>query len=551
VIDDVRIYDRALNEEEVMEIYQSLIKINRNPIIKKITPSIDPTVFESPYGFVDFSANAIDPDGDKIFYQWYIDNEYVGSNVSYKFISDFGSVGTYKVEVVIRDNNGGEVRYSWSLTVENTNEKPLINKFELPDAVEDLPYGYLFSATDPDLTNDKITWKLKTDSSFLSINSTTGFLIGLPTNDDVGEWFCNIMALDGNGGVDSLNLTLKVINVNDDPEILNNNLELAWEDTPYNKTYKAIDIDPTNDNLIWELQTDAGFLMIDQDTGQLSGVPGEVDIGIWEVRISVSDGNEGSDSTGFILNVFGVNDPPKIKEQNLNFMIDEDYKELVLDLNEYFIDTDSDKLEFSYLPPKNFSIDTDNGIANIIPVPNWSGDETLRFIAGDSEFEIYIDVHITVKPINDAPYDVRIITEDMDYNRMLSCIATDPDLEYGDKHIYYWETNITGALGFGEKIKFTLPNGKYNVSVTVIDSAGESDSTTFELVIESERLSQKDDANKKGENYQIWIISVVVVALILILFVTILYFKNKKKPLNQNQDKDGHPRVLFGPTKHK
>ena len=62
----------------------------------------------------------------------------------------------------------------------------------------------------------------------------------------------------------------------------------------------CIDIDPTEDVLRWGiLQTDAGFLKIDNETGILSGKPVESDVGSYEVEIYISDEYGGLSSNTF------------------------------------------------------------------------------------------------------------------------------------------------------------------------------------------------------------------------------------------------------------
>jgi hypothetical protein len=113
---------------------------------------------------------------------------------------------------------------------------------------------------------------------------------------------------DGNGMSDEISFTIQVHNVNDPPVITTENVLVALEDTEYSVNYTALDIDPTDDVLTWERDTDADWLTLDDTL--LHGTPTNDDVGKYTVLITVKDGNGGSDSTQFRLEVVNVNDAP-------------------------------------------------------------------------------------------------------------------------------------------------------------------------------------------------------------------------------------------------
>ena len=65
-----------------------------------------------------------------------------------------------------------------------------------------------------------------------------------------------------------------------------------------------------NDELRWDLHTDANFLLINKDTGRLTGSPTHSDVGSYFVNISVWDLSDAFDFHNFTLEVSNVNDPP-------------------------------------------------------------------------------------------------------------------------------------------------------------------------------------------------------------------------------------------------
>jgi hypothetical protein len=222
-------------------------------------------------------------------------------------------VGTFWINVTVDDGNGGTDSTNFSLTVYNVNDNPIITTTQITKtATEDLLYSVDFDANDIDPTLDVLTWYLTTNAGWLEIEGSTGVIIGTPMNEDVGSYWVNVSVEDGNDGLDHVNFTMTVNNVNDPPFITTMDLEIATEDELYYMDYEGIDIDPTADSLTWSLATDAKWLEINNLTGNLSGIPTNDDVGKYWVNVSVADGNRGIDWSNFTLTVNNVNDPPII-----------------------------------------------------------------------------------------------------------------------------------------------------------------------------------------------------------------------------------------------
>jgi VCBS repeat-containing protein len=101
---------------------------------------------------------------------------------------------------------------------------------------------------------------------------------------------------DGNGGESTATVTVLVTAVNDAPAITSADVAAAVQQDNYTVSYTATDID--GDTLAWSLVTDAGWLDIDPATGVLSG---RTEPGTYSVRVTVADGNGGSDLRQFSL----------------------------------------------------------------------------------------------------------------------------------------------------------------------------------------------------------------------------------------------------------
>ncbi len=292
----------------------TVITVNNDP---QITTIDNPIAIEDILYYVDYDATDIDLPGDILTWSLATNANWLVIAPSTGVLSGTPNnthVGSFWVNVTVDDGHGGIHFSNFSLTVLNINDDPIITPAQtpIPDAIEDESYSVDFNANDIDPTGDILTFDLNTDADWLDINSITGNLFGTPSNDDVGTYWVNVTVIDGKGGNTFFNFSLEVINVNDPPIIITADIETATEDVFYNVDYNAADIDSIGDTFAWSLATDAGWLLIDSATGNLTGIPTNDDVGVYWTNITVNDGNGGLDWHNFTLTVLNVNDPPTI-----------------------------------------------------------------------------------------------------------------------------------------------------------------------------------------------------------------------------------------------
>jgi len=150
-----------------------------------------------------------------------------------------------------------------------------------------------------DESSGDIMWELETDASWLSIDSTSGIVEGIP--DEMGVYYYNVSFQDGNGGMDSINNTLIVSDDYIPPRILDTTLPPAIRGIIY---YHELSLNNAtyNDTHRWNLVSDTRWLSMYQ-MGFISGIPGQDTPDIINVTISIEDGNNGSHSVNFELHV--------------------------------------------------------------------------------------------------------------------------------------------------------------------------------------------------------------------------------------------------------
>jgi len=218
-------------------------------------------------------------------------------------------IGKYWVNISINDTIDSDFT-NFTLTVVNVNDAPVIITDDLKVIKEDEYYEKYYMAIDVDSPQESLFWNMQTNASWLDFEYITTKLSGIPENDDVGEYWINISVTDTEFE-DFSNFTLKVINVNNPPRIITKDNITAFEDDFYEVIYQAEDVDNTQNELFWDINTNAKWLNCDIPTAVINGTPTNDDIGEYWVNVSVSD-NELIDFTNFTLIVLNTNDPPMI-----------------------------------------------------------------------------------------------------------------------------------------------------------------------------------------------------------------------------------------------
>ncbi len=74
----------------------------------------------------------------------------------------------------------------------------------------------------------------------------------------------------------------------------------------------------------------------------------------------------------------------------------------------WFTDPDGDELEYTVENSDHITGVINGNLLTITPASNWSGQETIRILCNDSEFSVFLDIQITVNPVNDPPSEINI-----------------------------------------------------------------------------------------------------------------------------------------------
>ncbi|MGA1793446.1 MAG: putative Ig domain-containing protein [Thermoplasmatota archaeon] len=203
-------------------------------------------------------------------------------------------IGNINLTVFVKDSHDGTSSSSFMLTVIGVNDPPTITSLDIKTGKQGENYYRKYEAHDPD-GDTKLTWTLRTDAEFLTMESDTGVLHGIPGKYDVGDFLVNITVTDPSGANSSREFILSIENVNDMPEWVDVPMDLEiihgqWFRFDVNAT------DPDPEGFIeYSVQTDPETDMeIDEISGELewlaSVLPFSTTTYELEVTIKASDG---------------------------------------------------------------------------------------------------------------------------------------------------------------------------------------------------------------------------------------------------------------------
>ena len=485
IIDEVRVWSRALNGSEIAGIYNAPNITTAN--VKSATEDV-------PYS-VDYDAGYLDPIPKNFTWALHTNATWLSINSTTGVLSGVPSnsnVGTAWANVSLKDARDAHDWSNFTVSVENVNDPPVITTVDDTTAVEDALYSVDYDGFDIDPTSDTLTWSLKTNATWLMINSTTGVLSATPDNSKAGKtYWVNVTVSDGKGGLDWSNFTLSVANINDAPVITTVDNTTAVEDLLYGMDYDGFDIDPTSDTLTWALKTNATWLTINSTTGVMSGTPNNTQAGktFW-VNVTVSDGQGGLDWSNFTLAVTNVNDAPVITTlDDLNATEDILYS---VHYNATDIDPTMDQLTWSLRTNASWlSMNSTTGVLSGKPGNSKVGAFWVNVSVSDghsgSEWRNFT---LTVSNTNDPPVistaDLTTAIEDTLYTKTYAATDIDPTL---DQLTWTGKTNASWlSFNTGTKVLSGTPDNsnagkKYWVAISVSDGNGGSDSTNFTLTV--------------------------------------------------------------------
>ncbi|NQV09453.1 putative Ig domain-containing protein, partial [Candidatus Woesearchaeota archaeon] len=447
---------------------------------------------------IDLDDYVEDPDNTDSEITW----EYFGNiNINIE-VDDITHVATFTTE---QDWNGEETltftatdlggmndSVNTTVIVMPVNDAPIITSTPITAAIENIQYTYDVETTDVD--DDLLTYSLITSPAWMTIDSSTGLIEWIPSQDDIGSHPINISVTDGDL-YDYQIYTLTVNAVNDAPVVSYIPDVFFDEDGSDNIDLDDYVEDPDNNDseITWTYSGNININIEVDDITHVATFTTEQDWNGDEIIIFTATDPDGlNDSDDTTITVLSVNDAPVITSipvttaiENTQYTYDVEATDIEDDLLTYSLETS----------PAGMTIDS-NGLIEWLPLNQDSGNHDINISVNDGDLYDYQFYTLTVQDVNAPPVLEQMddITVDEGEEVVITAVGSDPDggnLFYSindsgfsqDDNVFTWQTDYDDAR-------------VYNVLVTVSDGYL-NDSQAVTITVNNENgppvLEQIDD----------------------------------------------------------
>ncbi|HIF9115006.1 TPA: tandem-95 repeat protein, partial [Photobacterium damselae] len=423
---------------------------------------------------------ATDADGDNLTFKPGADptngSVTVNPDGSWEYVPNPDFNGEDSFTVVVDDGNGGTDTITVTVNVTPVNDAPVGEDISAETQEETVVTGQL-TATDVD--GDNLTFKPGSAPTNGSVTvNPDGSWEYVPNSDFNGEDSFTVVVDDGNGGTDTITVTVNVTPVNDAPVGEDVSAE-TQEETAVTGQLTATDVD--GDNLSFKPGTNPenGSVTVNPD-GSWEYVPNPDFNGEDSFTVVVDDGNGGTDTITVTVNVTPVNDAPVGEDISA-----ETQEETAVTGQLTATDVDGDNLTFKPgADPTNGSVTVNpDGSWEYVPNPDFNGEDSFTVVVDDGNGGTdTITVTVNVTPVNDAPVGEDVSVETQEETAVTGQLtATDVD---GDNLTFKPGSDPTNGSvtvnpdGSWEYVPNPDFNGEDSFTVVVDDGNGGSDTIT-------------------------------------------------------------------------
>ena len=380
---------------------------------------------------------------------------------------------TESVRITVVDDKGGSATQLFNLNLLNVNRKPELASIGTLSAVQDVQYTKQLTATDSD--SDTLTYN---DNTTLFNITSSGLIQFTPTNSDVGSHAVEITVSDGNGGIDSEDITVEVQNSNDAPTIddsypSSSTITLNESQSQYfNVT--ASDVDNTTPNYKWYKNGD-----LVSSTQEYTLSTNYKSAGTYTIRAVADDGLE-NDTQTWTVTVNNINRAPQIS----SIPVLQATEDRAFSYTVSASDADRDTLVYS-TNSSMFTIGVLSGKISFTPTNAQTGTHSIRLFVADGTERKNITFTLNITNVNDAPQlsSIGALTalEGQTFTKTVSATDDDGDaLTYSDDTGLFDINSETGVISFTPTFKDA---GTYPVRITVRDTNGATDYEDIEVTV--------------------------------------------------------------------
>ena len=322
----------------------------------------------------------------------------------------------------------------FSLIINSVNDAPFIlTPITNQTISEDQPWSFTIPEnTFEDNDGDALTLSATLADgsslpSWLSFDAETQTFTGTPPQDFNGTLELKVTAFDGTTTI-SANFTLTIDQVNDIPIVVtsiesqNSDEDAAWAYTIPAGTFDDVDGDALTLSATLADGSDLpAWLNFDANTQTFAGTPPQDFNGVFDIRVTASDGLE-TVATDFTLTIDPVNDAPVVVMPIDDTIIAAGTLTISEPLGIFFDDLDGDELTLSVTLadgsplPSWSSFDPETQILSATPPEDATGEYNLRLTASDGIASTSINFTVNIidnqAPIISSPILNQTIAED-------------------------------------------------------------------------------------------------------------------------------------------
>ncbi|PCK07792.1 MAG: hypothetical protein COA42_12470 [Alteromonadaceae bacterium] len=219
------------------------------------------------------------------------------------------------IGISVTDSGGAVANLAtFSITVINTNDAPVISGTPSTSVAEDVSYSFTPTMSDVDV-GDSASFSISNQPSWASFTASTGALTGTPSNSDIGTYSSIAISVNDNANASAslTPFTITVSNTNDAPVISGSPATSVNEDANYSfiPTFSDVDV---GDSATFSIDNTPSWADFNTSTGALTGTPSNSDVGVTsDIVITVTDsGGASANLATFNLTVVNTNDAPLI-----------------------------------------------------------------------------------------------------------------------------------------------------------------------------------------------------------------------------------------------
>ena len=359
-------------------------------------------------------AEASDPDGDAISYDWSAARgTFTGATDGPEALwTAPDRIGPVEIAVVVDDGRGRTAVAE--IEVDVVNRPPVFRsplRFELAENRDGqgtpIRLGRV-RATDPD--GDDFELGLASDNDRFVINAASGTLSytgpGEDFEADTNRYALTVLAIDALGGEAEAEVVVQVVNVNERPSARDDTVSVA-EDLKTELEVLANDVDPDRGDRIHVVSVGPpahGGTQVVDNGAAVEYVPDPNYHGPDRFTYVVADAGGLADTATVEVTVTPVNDAPEAADDQAVTPEDQTIEIPVLDND---ADLDGDRLHVRTVSPAEHGVAevaADGATVSYVPDPNYHGSDRFTYVAADpGGLADTATVEVTVTPVNDAP----------------------------------------------------------------------------------------------------------------------------------------------------